>query len=267
MEQKYNVYFAGHVQEGRDPAQVRADIGKLFRADEATLAKLFSGTPQLLKKACDKATALKFKQAIERAGGQPVIKAIAERAQASTETGSSQAPSRAERIAALAAAPDLQGYREPAQSTAAGATDDANALASIEPPGSDLLRPEERKAPAAREVDTSGISLTEPGGSLSQPAPEPPPAPATDHLSLGDVGDDIPTLPDQRPPLDPDTSALGLSPQGTDFSDCIAPEAEAPELDLSDLDLAAAGSDMLEPAYRRQATATAPDTDHLSLDD
>ncbi len=264
MEQKYNVYFAGHLQEGQDPATVKAEIGRLFKADAATLEKLFSGTPQLLKKACDKTTALKFKQAIERAGAKPIIKTVTEAGEPPPAAEPTQEASAAERIAALASAPDMEGYRQTSAEASAAADDDA--LASVDPAGADVLRPEERTVVEAREVDTSGISLTEAGGNLSDPAPAPPPAPDTDHLSMGEVGDDIPTLPDERTLLDPDISALDLSPEGTDFSDCAAPEPEAPDLDLSALDLAEAGSDVLEETYRRKDTTEAPSTDHLSLE-
>ena len=77
MEARYNIYFAGQLIEGQDLAGVRTRIGKLFKADAATLDKLFSGKTQLLKRDCDKATALKYKQAMEQAGALPVIKAIA----------------------------------------------------------------------------------------------------------------------------------------------------------------------------------------------
>ena len=80
MEARYNVYFAGQLLEGQDPGSVRSSLAKLFNADEATLEKLFSGNAQLIKRNCDKATALKYKQAMERAGAQALIKAVAETA-------------------------------------------------------------------------------------------------------------------------------------------------------------------------------------------
>lgn len=269
MEQQYNVYFAGHLQEGHDIASVRANIGRLFKADEATLDKLFSGTPQLLKKACDKNTAVKYKQAMEKAGAKPIIKAVENAAVAAPEPkiqpGAKQQLSAAEKIAALASAPDLDAYREaPAAAEQQSAEDE---LASIAPAGADVLRPEERSEPVSRDIDTGDMGLGAAGENLAEPAPAPPPAPATGHLDMGEVGDTIPTLPDERPLLDPDISALDLSPQGTDFSDCASPEAAAPELDLSALDLAAAGSDVLEESYRHKDTAKAPATDHLELED
>ena len=75
METRYNVYFAGQLLPGQELTSVRDKLAKLFNADQQTLEKLFSGKAQLLKRDCDKATALKYKQAMERAGAQPVIKA------------------------------------------------------------------------------------------------------------------------------------------------------------------------------------------------
>ena len=71
MDARYSIYFAGELLDGHDRATVRAGLAKLFNADEATLDKLFSGKAQMIKRGCDKATALKYKQAMERAGAQP----------------------------------------------------------------------------------------------------------------------------------------------------------------------------------------------------
>ncbi len=116
MESLYNVYFAGEVLDGHSRDSVREKLGKLFNADEATLNKLFSGKPQLLKRECDKGTALKYQQAIERAGAKALIKAITAAASAisppaaPTTTGINQTMSAAQRIAALAQAPDRVDY-------------------------------------------------------------------------------------------------------------------------------------------------------------
>ena len=47
----------------------------------------------------------------------------------------------------------------------------------------------------------------------------------------------------------------------------MAPEPESPALDLSGLEVAPAGSDVLEEQYRDRKTPPAPDTGHLSLED
>ncbi len=84
---------------------------------------------------------------------------------------------------------------------------------------------------------------------------------------MGDVGEDIPTLPSDAVPLNPNTDALNLSPEGTDFSDCTAPPPESPELDLSNLNVAPEGAELLEDKYRDKHTTPGPDTGHISLED
>ena len=278
MEPRYNIYFAGQLLPGHELAAARAKLAKLFNANEQVLDKLFSGKAQLLKKDCDKSTALKYKQAMERAGAQAVIKTVAS-ADAQPPAAARSAPpappmedklTAAERIAALAAAPDAGTYQSPEPTAAAQhdttATPAANTV-GLAPVGADVLRPEERPEPVSAQVDTTGLEVDNNAQRLSEAPPSPPPAPDTSHMQMGEVGDDIPTLASNQEPLSPNTDALTLSPEGTDFADCAAPAAEQPELDLSALDLAAQGSDVLDQQYRRKDQATAPPTDHLSLED
>ena len=266
MEARYNVYFAGQLLEGQDPGSVRISLAKLFNADEATLEKLFSGNAQLIKRNCDKATALKYKQAMERAGAQALIKAVAEPA-AQTQPKVQKTVSAAERIAALAAAPDAQSYSAKPAAPEAQNPVTAGDTVGLAPPGADVLRPEERPQPVVTEIDTSELAVDAPAQRLSQEAPPPPPPPDTSHLAMGEVGETIPHLPSDQTPLSPNTDDIGLSPAGTDFSDCAADDAVAPELDLSAIDLAPAGSAVLEEQYRKHEKAAAPDTDHISLEE
>lgn len=59
----------------------------------------------------------------------------------------------------------------------------------IAPVGADVLTEAERKPEVEAHVDTSGLSLGEPGAMLSQPKPEPPRAPDVSNLSLVDDKD------------------------------------------------------------------------------
>jgi len=273
MEPLYNIYYAGEVLDGFGTDQVRASLGTLFKAPETTLDKLFSGTPQLVKRECDKATALKYKQAMEKAGAKPLIKTVREAPADSgtTETGGPQTA--AERIAALAAAPDV-GSATGAESTAAGtqaptaaATGGDDSDLNLEPEGTEVLKPGERAQQVVTEIDTSALDIDPPVERLAAQAPPPPPAPDTSHLSMGDVGEDIPTLASADEPVVPNTDALDLSPEGTDFSDCASPEAVPPELDLSALEVAPAGTDVLDEEQRKRSKPPPPDTDHISLQD
>lgn len=269
MEKRYNVYFAGQILEGFDAAQVRAALAGLFKADEATLQKLFSGKAQLIKKSCDKSTALKYKQAMEKAGARPVIKAL----QAETEAPPSPATTppaqtAADRIAALASAPDTAGFAGSGQPPPASATAQQSDSLDLCPEGTAVLRMEERSKPLESDIDTSGLTVDTAAQRLSEEAPPPPPAPDTQHLELGDIGDPIPSLPAQQAALNPDIGGIDLSPEGTDFSDCQAPEPAAPALDLSGMDLAPPGAEVLREEERKPADAgSGPATDHLNLAD
>ena len=272
MEQRYNIYFAGELMPGQEAASVRAKVARLFNADEATLEKLFSGRPMLLKKDCDLATARKYQEAMERAGARPDVRASAEKAAPLPETRPAPAPaakpqSTAERIAAVAAGRDPDQPRQPERTPARKATGADSGL-DLAPAGSDVMRPDERPAPvAARSIDTTGLDLAEAGDPLSAPRPSAPPPPDTSALTMAEPGEPIPTLPSDERPVEPDTSGLDLAAAGTDFSDCAGAEAPEPGLDLSHLVLSPAGSDVLDPEYRDRKQAEPPATDHLSLRD
>jgi len=262
MDPRFNIYFDGRVAAGQDPGAVRERLARLFKADDSTLDRLFSGKPQLIKRDCDQATARKFQQAMEGAGAIPTITA-ADTAAAAPEPR--RKPSAAERIAALAAAPDAGGYGKAAAPTPAAADGEPGMI--LAPEGTPVLRETERPAPVQREVDTSALSAAPSGERLSPERPAPPPAPDTAHLSLAGAGESIPNLARHAEAIAPDTSALALSPEGTDFSDCAQAPVAALELDLSAIELASEGADMLEAQYRRETASQAPDTGHLSLED
>ena len=301
MEERYNVYFAGQVMAGFDARVVRDKLAKIFNADQATLDKLFSGKAQLIKRDCDAATAEKYKQALERAGAIPIIKTAATAAATAATTaapapGNSPSNSQtsppapamtaAEKIAALAAAPDETRYQQRASDSAAAdhrsntavvrnetgssaytGTESDNSGIVLAPPGTAVLREEERAAPVVRAVDTSGLAIDATATRLSDEPPPPPAAPDTRHLSMGAVGDTIPTLPSAATPLSPNLDGLALSAADTDFSDCAPPAAEALPLDLSHLAALPPGDIPLEELRRRPLPVATPDTDHIRLED
>lgn len=267
MDERYSVYFDGQVIAGHDVGSVREKLAKVFNADQPTLDKLFSGTLQLIKRGCDAATAQKYKAAMERAGAVAIIKP--ETAAAAPATAAARPMTAAQRIAALAAAPDetrfMQAPAAPAVSTEAESSTGGIALA---PAGTEVLRAHERATPTVRDVDTSGLAVDSTAGRLSDIPPEPPAAPDTNHLSMGDVGERIPNLESGLEPLFPDLEGLELSAPGTDFSDCAAPDAQAPALDVSGLTALPPGTLPLEEQRRQQhLPVPVPSTDHLTIKD
>ncbi len=235
MSARFDVMFAGELLEGCDAATVRGNLGRLFKADEATLDKLFSGKPQILKRDADEATARKYQQALQNAGAKPLLRPCADAA--------------------------VAGTTPPPAATA------QQSGLTLAPPGTEVLGPGERASAVAPSVEAPSLDVAAAGERLADPAPPAPPAPDTSHLTLGAVGETIPGL--SGPPPSPVTVSadLALAPEGGDLSDCAPPQAPAPALDLSKLELAAAGADVLEERYRKRDTAAAPDTSRLSLED
>jgi hypothetical protein len=274
MDPKYDVCFAGEILQGQDRSAVKRNLAKLFNADDATLDRLFNGNTQLLKRGCDRQTALKYKKAIETAGAKPLIRAHSGDSTAPEPSPARAAPpaakmTAAERIALLAGAPDVTPSGDTVGNSAESAQDaaDIDATFDLAHAGADVLRPEERPTPPPIDIDTSTMSLLEPGSDLSEPKDTHTPAPDVSHLSMGDVGDDIPTLPRSQQIVSPDISGISLSPEDSDFSDCAPAAQQEPDLDLSALDIAPSGADMLEETYRKEDDTKAPVTDHLQLED
>ena len=67
-DELFEVVFLGQIVEGSDPEQVKAKVGKMFKADAGKLATLFSGNRVGIKKNINRATATKYKAALFQAG-------------------------------------------------------------------------------------------------------------------------------------------------------------------------------------------------------
>ena len=261
MSQLYDIFFSAQLIDGFEEATVRKNMGQLFKANEAALEKLFSGKPQLIKGGVDKAGAIKYKAALEKAGAVARIREHPQKSAAaptpapkpaakpapqlpkeddlpssgdiattSTTLGSAAgkpaAVSKAERAAALAKQPAAVTFGEEI---------------SLAPAGSDVLKEDERDQPEQQDIDTSHLSMGEVGEDIPQlESTEEIVNPDTSHLSMGEVGEDIPNLEEDVEIIYPDTSGIELSPEG---------------------------SDVLEEKDRHKETAEAPNTDHLSLKD
>jgi hypothetical protein len=67
-EPLYEVSFSGEIQEGARLEEVKARVGKMFKADEVTIARLFSGKRIVIKKGLSAEAADKYSIAFTRAG-------------------------------------------------------------------------------------------------------------------------------------------------------------------------------------------------------
>ena len=78
MSDSFDIYFGGKIMDGFEEGSVRESVAKMFKANQATVEKLFSGKPQLIKRGVDRKTAIKYKTALEKAGAVPLIRAGAQ---------------------------------------------------------------------------------------------------------------------------------------------------------------------------------------------
>lgn len=240
---RFDILFGGELLPGHAPADVAENLGKLFKATPETVARLMGGGVHALKRGADRDTAMKYQLAMQKAGAKAILREVTGLAAdpaAGTTSAPESAPSPPPAPAATAItlapaggellAENERRRIEPAQvdtshiklaSVFAVETEapapppppapDVSHI-SIAAPGADLL-PERPDAPPPPPPDTGALSIAEPGVRL---APEDARAalPELDlsALTLAPPGAPLEELRPNRPPLNPDTSALGLEP-------------------------------------------------------
>src|SRR5690606_2285064 len=73
---RFEVAFSGQLLPGAVPEQVRANLARLFQADEQRIALLFSGRRIVIKTDLDEAGAEKYRSTLERAGALAEVRAL-----------------------------------------------------------------------------------------------------------------------------------------------------------------------------------------------
>ena len=192
---KYDIYFRGEILPGADEAQVRAAIAKIFKADDAKLAQLFSGKVNTIKKSVDKDVAAKYQQAFKKAGAKAVITLAKE-------------PVEKENPVVERAVVNKDQAEAVQSQTVEGNWD-------ILPSGSDLLTPDERQQVPDANIDTSAIKMVSPFAEVEVNDKPIPPAPDTSHISIAEVGEDMnPDRPAAIPDLELDLSDFSVAEPG-----------------------------------------------------
>ena len=225
MSKPYDIYFAGQLVPGTPAEVARANLGKLLKASDAQLNRLFDGKTHLLKRGLDKDATVKYKSVLHKAG---IVIVIRQQTDSTSPT---------------------QAANQPAF--------------DIAPVGSELLRPEERQIPEPVAVDTAHIKLVSPFTEPTPETRPVPPAPSTDHLSVAAAGEDL--LAEKPPaPAPPvlDLSQLSLAPAGSALTTTPQPAVPAPP-DLSHLSLAEPGARLTDSSS--QPAPPPPDTSHIVL--
>jgi hypothetical protein len=189
--EKYDLFFSGQVIDGLDKAEVRTQVGKIFRATEAQLDRLFSGDPVPIKKAVDMDTAIKYRVTLREAGALiDVVPAqspgppSAEQEKSSVPppaSGAAVAPSTGDGLQMTLAPPRTGSLEDCAPETPPAEVPDISDLHLA--PESEPLAPQ--RAISAPNIDTSELQLYPANtGDLRDCQTEPTPLPLPDISDL-----------------------------------------------------------------------------------
>ncbi len=287
-EQHYDIFFRGEVLDGFEPDLVKTNVGQLFKASPEKLEQLFSGKIIPLKKDLDKATSAKFKQALEKAGAKIYIKLAAGVAPISPTANAQPASPAPASVVSAQKAPDQitpdqiapkQIAPKPAVPVATIAEEDNSPLPMAEatiidaepiefiilPPGSDVLREDERAVVVAVKVDISGMRMASVFDQPEIDKTPPPPAPDVSHLSTAAVGADILAgVKKEPPPPAPSVDHISVAEGGFDLSELVEKTTPPPAPDVSHISTAAVGADILE-GVKKTPPPPAPDVSHIRL--
>ena len=192
-EQLFEVAFSGQISEDANLDEVKARVGKMFNADDAKLAQLFSGKRIVIKKNIDQATAAKYQTALSRAGAECEVSSIGGAEPVAQDTAAASTAAPAESVAAAApSATDYEtvydgGVEPPPQIDPLGITGDQieDLAVSVAPPGSELQ--DAHVAPEEPDIDLAGFDIAPAGSDLSTAKKEAdPPPPDTAGITMAD---------------------------------------------------------------------------------
>lgn len=263
-ERRFDIIFDGSVINGNDVLEVKANLQQLFKLDDNSIDKLFSGTPIAIKKNLDRQTASQYQTALTQAGAK--IQLVLHKAAADPSLTKQQA----------AAAPAID------------TASDAQSL-QILPPGSPILNESERVeiTPAQINVDHLQLEKVNPfladdlAAALPAEADGQYPTPnvsnsAGDHLTLAEPGATIGAGTDDAAvagglPLDIehlDIDPLGnylLSQAELAAASNAASTAVIDEAAIAALSLSEVGSDLLNNNEKPVHPAVDVDTSAFKL--
>lgn len=181
----YEVAFSGQLIAGAQLELVKANVAKLFQADEQRIALLFSGRRIVIKSNLDAAGAERYRETLARAGALAEVRALDELTAVGESAAATAAPvtSSANVISAASAATVGKLKVAPRDEYMAAFVDVEAPDFGIAPLGADLQ--DEPAAVEIPKVDFSQFSLAPVGSDMGQQksTPDAPP-PDVSHLKL-----------------------------------------------------------------------------------
>ena len=192
-DQLFEVAFSGQISDGAQLEEVKARVGKMFKADDAKLAQLFSGKRIVIKKNIDRATAAKYEIALNRAGAKCEVNPVGGAAPAAAVAATTPvaAPAEPDAVTTPPSAQYETAYdgevEPPPQTDPLGITGDQieDLAISIAPIGSELQ--DAHAEPEEPQIDITGFDIAPVGSDLSTTKKEAePPPPDTNGITMAD---------------------------------------------------------------------------------
>ena len=192
-EELFEVAFSGQIRDGADLEQVKANVGKMFKADDAKIATMFSGKRLLIKKNLDREAATKYRAVFKKAGAKCEVSLMSAGLPASgVDKPAVQVPSPAPAVATLQV--DYTSTQEvqavvapPPQFDPLGITGDQieDLAATIAPVGSELQN--EIKQVPEPDIDITSFDVAPVGSDIgTKKRPEDPPSLDTTGMAVID---------------------------------------------------------------------------------
>ena len=199
MESSFDVFLTGELAPGVDRATAVERLAEIFNLQLPVADQLVCGSSRRIKKACNKATALRFRELLSDAGLSVSVKRHEENPHSPPLSPSPQQ----EQPAIFEAQPTSRSAEIPLER-------------SSERPNNDPLDyqpvavPEGAVAAAKRKEITGELVMAPVGELLVEPAPEAAPYESALHLDLAPAGAPIPNLKSDVVPLNPSTEHLAM---------------------------------------------------------
>lgn len=219
-ESLYNIVFRGELVGGADPAVVKENLAKVFKMDAGRVEKLFSGKAVVLKKNADKATAMKFRAVMKKAGAQCEMRPLEDAAQ-DTAAGGEQSQ-RASFAAREPQTAPLSGESEKAADASAASASSASSEGAAEPAPTAAGEPPVDQ-PAATPPDSELVGTIRMGGTGF-----------SGEFEVAPTGTELGEDSDRGEAAAPDISHLSLAPPGADLEE-LHPDRKVEVPDISHL--------------------------------
>ena len=161
MAELFNVVFRGDIAPGNTLAEVRQRLREHFHLNEAQVDQLFSGRPVVVKKNLDATRASQFREVLVELGALTQLRAVVH--------GDTAPPAPPSATVSADSEPATVSASNGPTTMSPAAPGTALDAVTVEPPGADVLKPEERSRPQQRHIAVDHLSVDSAGADVLKP--------------------------------------------------------------------------------------------------